>query len=228
MQKGLILFYGLLVTAPVYSAYPWAHAGRWGSFSGGGGSWSAHGWRGGYASGGGGSWSGHGWRGGSASGSGGSWSANGWRGGTASGGGGNWHATGAGGQTTYGGYHSYYGGYYGRYHPPTVINAYGVGCYNCGGWNAGGAAALGVVGGMALGSTLTAAAQANSANAYAEGVAAGTAAMMPSYGAIYASLPGGCFYSPYGGFTYYRCSSYWLSPAYGANGVYYRVVAAPY
>jgi hypothetical protein len=24
-----------------------------------------------------------------------------------------------------------------------------------------------------------------------------------------------------------RCSGYWVAPAYGANGVYYRVVAAP-
>jgi hypothetical protein len=46
-------------------------------------------------------------------------------------------------------------------------------------------------------------------------------------GAIYPTLPAGCVYSPVGGASYYTCGGAWFSPAYGANGVYYRVVPAP-
>ena len=63
-----------------------------------------------------------------------------------------YHAEGS-GYTTYTGangataYHSpYYGAAYPAYHPPTTVNYYGAGCYNCGGWNAAGAAAAGAVG----------------------------------------------------------------------------------
>src|SRR5215468_2096234 len=56
-------------------AWAWSHAGRFGSASGGGGSWSARTYRGGSASGGGGSWSAHGAYGGSASGGEGHWTA---------------------------------------------------------------------------------------------------------------------------------------------------------
>ncbi|MBE9073992.1 hypothetical protein [Microcystis sp. LEGE 08355] len=104
--------------------------------------------------------------------------------------------------------------------PPTVVNSYyGAGCYNCGGWAAAGAAATT---GVALGAT---AATANQAESYNAGFAAGSAYAL---GAIYTNLPGGCVYNPVGTSTYYRCGTAWLSPAYGANGVYYRVVTAPF
>ena len=83
-----------------------------------------------------------------------------------------------------------------------VDSYYGGGCYDCGGWNAAGAA--------------------GSANAYAAGVAAGSSYPM---GAIYPSLPAGCMYRPL--VSTYECGGVWLSAAYGANGVYYRVVPAP-
>lgn len=169
-------------------------------------------------------WSHAGFRGGRAWGGDGSWDARGFRGGTASGGDGYWHGTGANGTTVYGGYDRYYGGTYATYHPPTVVNTYyGGGCYDCGGWNAAGAAAVGVAAGAAIGA---AGANAASSNAYAAGYAAG-ASQYP-IGAIYPTLPGGCTYTPKGNVTYYKCGGgVWLSPAFGANGVYYRVVAAP-
>src|SRR5262245_63166472 len=76
-----LLMMTALSAGPVWA---WSHSGRYGSASGGGGSWSASGERGGSASGGGGSWSGSGYRGGSASGGGGSWSGTGAYGGSAS------------------------------------------------------------------------------------------------------------------------------------------------
>jgi len=177
-------------------------------------SWSAQGSRG-TASGGDGSWSASGYRGGSASGGDGSWNATGYRGGTASGGGGSWQAHGASGGSAYGGYDHYYGGSYSTYHPPTVVNTYGSGCYNCGGWAAAGAVAAGAAIGAA---SATAASQ----NAYAAGYAAGS---MYSVGAIYATLPGACEYRPIIGA--YDCSGTWFQSAYGAGGVYYRVIPAP-
>jgi hypothetical protein len=214
-------------------AAAWYHAGAYGTAHGGGGSWSASGYRGGSASGGGGSWSGSGYRGGTASGGGGSWHANGAYGGSASGGGGSWHANGAYGgsasggggswhgttsygTSVYGGYGHYYGGSYSTYHPPTVVNYYGSGCGSCGGWNTAGAAAVGLAAGTALGAAAT-------ANAYNAGVAAGSAYAV---GAIYPVLPAGCEHRPL--LSLYECGGgVWLSPAYGANGIYYRVVPAP-
>jgi hypothetical protein len=97
-----------------------------------------------------------------------------------------------------------------------VVNQYyGTGCYNCGGWNGGAAVAAGVAVGAAAGATA-----ANIANANAA-----AAAYAP--GDIYAALPAGCGYSTYYGRAYYNCGGTWFSPAYGANGVYYRVVPAP-
>jgi hypothetical protein len=191
----------------------WSHAGRWGTASGGGGSWSASGYRGGSASGGGGSWSASGFRGGSASGGGGSWSGTGYRGGTASGSGGSWHATTPYGTTAYGDTDHYYGGTYSTYHPPTVVdNYYSTGCYDCGGWNTAGAAAVGLAAGAALGAART------------------SAAATPTYpiGAVYTTLPGGCVESAVGGATYYQCGATWFKASFGANGVYYRVVVDPY
>jgi len=168
---------------------------------------------------GGGSWSASGFRG-TASGGDGSWSASGYRGGSASGGDRSWSGTTPYGTSVYGYHGTYYGGTYATYHPPTVVNSYyGAGCYNCGGWAAAGAAATT---GVALGAT---AATANQAESYNAGFAAGSAYAL---GAIYTNLPGGCVYNPVGTSTYYRCGTAWLSPAYGANGVYYRVVTAPF
>ena len=223
-MKKLILVASLAAIAlPLAEANAWWRAGDWGR---GGGSWSASTSRGGYASGGDGSWSAHGYRGGTASGSDGSWNATGYHGGTASGGGGTWSATGANGHTYYGGPDYWHGGYYGAYNAPTVVNAYGANCYNCGGWNTGGAVAAGLLAGTAVGAA--AASSANS-NAYAAGYAAGstaTAANPP--GTLYGTLPAGCAYRPIGSQAYYSCTDgLWFQPAYGANGVYYRVVTPP-
>ena len=38
--------------------------------------------------------------------------------------------------------------YYPGYHPPTTVNYYGAGCYNCGGWSTAGAAAAGAAVGV--------------------------------------------------------------------------------
>jgi hypothetical protein len=212
-MKLILIAASLLVAcAASEPASAWMRAGAWGGHaSGGGGSWSATGARGSTASGGDGSWSGSGFRGGSASGGGGSWSGTGYRGGTASGGDGSWHATGAYGNTAYGGYDHYNGGYYGAYHPPAVVNGYSSGCYNCGGWNAGSAVAAGAAVGLAAGAVV--------------GAAAASAPYVPP---TYTVVPAGCSYSPVGGSAYYACTTgAWLAPAYGANGVYYRVVPTP-
>lgn len=177
----------LAATIPLGPAKAWYHSG-----GGGGGGWSHEGRYGGSASGGGGSWSATGARGGTASGSHSSWSASGYHGTTA-----------------------YGGGYYHGYHPPTVVNHYGTGCYNCGGWHTGAAVAAGVTG-LAVGAAVGAAA-ASAANA------------QPVYvmSDIYPSLPGGCVYTPAGGAAYYHCGPSWFTPYYGANGMYYRVVPGP-
>jgi hypothetical protein len=58
---------------------------------------------------------------------------------------------------------------------------------------------------------------------------AADAAVAGSYpiGAIYSNLLAGCAYSPVGTAAYYSCYGSWFSPAYGASGIYYRVVAMP-
>jgi len=118
------------------------------------------------------------------------------------------------GQYAYGNHYTGTTTYGGAYHPPTVVNQYyGTGCYNCGGWSGAGAVAAGVAVGTAVG--VAAAANANAvAAAYA-------------YGDVYAALPAGCRYVPFNGVTYYSCGSVWFFPAYGANGIYYRVVPPP-
>src|SRR5437899_11800761 len=131
MKKTLLVIGAVAIATPLGPAAAWFHAGSW---SGNRSSWNWSGARGGHASGGDGSWNATGWRGGTASGSDGSWNATGWRGGTATGGHGSWTATGTNGHTYYGGPDSYHGGYYGAYNAPTVVNAYGANCYNCGGW----------------------------------------------------------------------------------------------
>jgi hypothetical protein len=224
MNRTLLLLGAIAVAAPLPAA-AYFHAGGW-SGSGDRSSWSAHDWRGGTASGGDGSWSATGARGGTASGGSGSWNATGYRGGTASGGGGAWSATGTNGNHYYGGPDYNHGGYYGAYNAPTVVNTYGAGCYNCGGWNTGGAVAAGLVAGTAIGAAATAGA--NNQAAYNAGVAAGAASVANPPGTLYGTLPAGCTYQSIANQPYYSCSSgLWFMPAYGANGVYYRVVAAP-
>ena len=149
----------------------------------------------------------------------------GYRGGTASGSGRSWHGTTAGGESA-SGYHTYhegsyatyhgdaaghyYGGTYSSYHPPTTVNQYyDSGCTDCGGWAAAGAAAAGVAAGRAAG--------------YAAASAASAPPPPPGQGAIYTALPAGCVYRPI--LQVYGCEGMALKAAYGANGVYYRVVA---
>jgi hypothetical protein len=225
MNKIAFFAAALAIALPLASAEAWMRAGAWGghAWGNGDGTWAARGARGGTASGTDGTWNATGWRGGTASGGGGSWNATGYKGGTASGGDGAWKATGSGGNTYYGGPDYYHGGYYGAYNSPTVVNAYGANCYNCGGWNTAGAVTAGMVAGAAAG----AAASSSNSQAYAAGVAAGAASANPP-GTIYGTLPAGCTYTPINRQAYYACSDgLWFMPAYGANGVYYRVVTAP-
>lgn len=150
--------------------------------------------------------------------------------------GGGWSKTGAYGGTAYGDAH-YGGAYYHppaaaypAYHPPTTVNYYGAGCYNCGGWAAAGAAAAGAaVGTMAGAAVASANTAAATSSAYSAGVAAGAAAATTAYvmGARYATLPSGCVNPTVQGVTYYLCGNTWFQPSYGANGVYYIVVPAP-
>jgi hypothetical protein len=109
--------------------------------------------------------------------------------------------------------------YYG-YHPPAAVGYYQSGCYHCG---YGAAAAAGAVAGAAIGAAVgTSGSSAAAANA-----AAATVAAYPM-GAVYAALPAtGCAMPQINGATYYLCGNTWFSPAYGANGVYYRVVPTP-
>jgi hypothetical protein len=137
--------------------------------------------------------------------------------------GGYWHGSAAGPDgavhaSDYGGYYHgtavdgggvYHTGAYGAYyHQPVVVNSYGAYCAGCGaaGWGAG-AVAAGAVAGAA--------------------VATAAAASAWPVGVTYGYLPSGCAYESVGGQVFYRCGAGWLQPAYGANGVYYRVVPAP-
>ena len=113
------------------------------------------------------------------------------------------------------------------YHPPTVVNTYSAGCYNCGGWSAGAAAVVGATVGVATGVAIASAnTSAAAASAYSAGVAAGAASVVYTMGQIVAVAPTGCATPIVQGQTYYLCGNSWLMPAYGANGVYYRVVPA--
>ena len=116
------------------------------------------------------------------------------------------------------------------YPPPTTVNYYGAGCYNCGRWSTAGAAATGAAVGAAVGASVASAnTAAATANAYNAGVAAGSAGAAGGYamGAIYPSIPPGCAVPNVHGTTYYLCGNTWFQPQCGANGVYYRVVPAP-
>jgi predicted ATPase len=76
-----------------------------------------------------------------------------------------------------------------------------------------------------------AAANANAAAANANAAAANAnAAAVAGYytvGQMTAVLPAGCITPNVNGQAYYLCGNTWFSAAYGANGVYYRVVTAP-
>ena len=48
-----------------------------------------------------------------------------------------------------------------------------------------------------------------------------------SMGINYAAVPAGAITINKAGTTYYLSGNTWFQPAYGANGVYYTVVAAP-
>jgi hypothetical protein len=149
---------------------------------------------------------------------------------------------------------SYYGygyhpptAYYG-YHPPTTVNYYGSGCYNCSSGSSNGwAAAAGLVVGAAVGASVasanTAAATSNAyaagvatgsantaaatTNAYVAGVAAGASAASYPMGTLLAAVPPGSIQTVVQGQTYYLNGNTWYQPAYGANGLYYRVVPTP-
>src|SRR5437762_5295967 len=139
--------------------------------------------------------------------------------------------------------------YYG-YHPPATVNYYGSTCANCNGWAAAAAVTTAAVTGAAVASANANAANANanaaaaSANAYNAGYNAGTTTATTSQpatttttevatpgsysmGQMVAALPAGCITPTVQGTTYYLCGNTWFSAAYGANGVYYRVVTAP-
>lgn len=144
-------------------------------------------------------------------------------------------------------FQSEYGGYFdgptgawnGSVGQPAVVNHYySNGCYSCGGWAApAGAASTESGTKLALGTALGATAL-NAETGHGTLAAGGNAAPADAglatesghpyrIGAKYATLPAGCAYHPAGGMTYYTCNGSWLSPAYGANGIYYRVVAMP-
>ena len=66
-------------------------------------------------------------------------------------------------------------------------------------------------------------------SAYSSGYAAGSANTAAAYamGVNYAALPAGAMAVQKYGNTYYLVGNTWFQPAYGANGVYYRVVPTP-
>lgn len=132
-----------------------------------------------------------------------------------------------------------YGAYpaYPAYHPPVAVPYYSTGCAGC-------AVAAGAVVGMATGAAIAssnnavatsnayaagvATGSANTAAAYQSGVAAG-AALPASYpmGASFAALPPGSTSVSKNGQTYYLNGNTWFQPAFGANGVHYTVVPTP-
>ena len=127
--------------------------------------------------------------------------------------GGYYHGTYA---NAYGGYHT--GAYGAYYHQPVVVNSYGAGCYNCGygGWGA--AAAGAAIGAAAVGTA-----------AAVDAAAAAPVVVAPPVWPIGMSvgyLPDGCVYVHRPLRSWYQCPAGWLEPAYGANGLYYRVVPA--
>ncbi|MGB2664727.1 MAG: DUF2092 domain-containing protein, partial [Candidatus Acidiferrum sp.] len=76
---------------------------------------------------------------------------------------------------------------------------------------------------------VTANAAVAAANANAAAANANAAAAYANYtmGEIVPAIPAGCATPVVNGITYYLCGNTWFSAAYGANGVYYRVVTTP-
>ena len=113
--------------------------------------------------------------------------------------------------TTAGGFSTYrppaygYAGY-APYHAPMAVPYYHAGCYDCAG-----AVAAGAVVGLAAGAAIASAAR-----------------PMYSMGVNYATVPPGAVIVNQAGINYYQVGSTWFRPYYGANGVYYTVVPAPY
>ena len=113
--------------------------------------------------------------------------------------------------TTAGGFTTYhppaygYGGY-APYHAPVAVPYYHAGCYDCAG-----AVAAGAVVGVAAGAAI-----------------AGAARPLYPMGVNYATVPPGAVIVNQAGINYYQVGSTWFRPYYGANGVYYTVVPAPY
>ena len=129
---------------------------------------------------------------------------------------------------------------YPAYHPPVAVPYYSSTCSGCA---AAAGAVVGVAAGAAVASANTAAA---TSNAYAQelppaartrrrrpvpptarGVATGAAPASGTWDGNYAALPAGSMAINKNGTTYYLNGNTWFQPAYGANGVYYTVVAAP-
>jgi hypothetical protein len=83
---------------------------------------------------------------------------------------------------------------------------------------------------MVVGSAVaTEKSNAAASSAYAAGYSAGATNTAYAMGAIYPTVPAtGCATPNVGGVSYYLCGNTWFQPAYGANGIYYRVVPAPY
>src|SRR5271166_1616053 len=140
------------------------------------------------------------------------------------------------------------------YHPPTTVGYYGAGCYNCSSGSVAGAAVVGAAVGVATGAAIASSqSAAASQNAYAQGYNAGATntanaaaananaaaananaaaanantAAAYAMGSVHGALPAGCITPSVSGGTYYLCGNTWFQPAYGANGVYYKVVPAP-
>jgi len=128
--------------------------------------------------------------------------------------------------------------YYYGYHPPTTVNYYGATCAAVHPWATTAAiATTAAVTGAAVANAnaANANAAATSSNAYNAGYNAGAttattavvaAPVAYSMGQIVAALPAGCITPTVQGTTYYLCGNNWFAPASGANGVYYKVVAA--
>jgi hypothetical protein len=157
-----------------------------------------------------------------------------------------WHAAGEGTSHTnvYGGStsHAYGGGAtHTNAYGGTTSGEYGQGATHTTYYGASAYHPPGAPVGLAVG---TAAASANTSNAYSSGYAAGSAnasaatasaynagvaAAPTSYvmGVSYAALPAGCISPSVKGGTYYLCGNTRLKPSYGANGVHYVVVPTP-
>ncbi len=151
-------------------------------------------------------------------------------------------------------YHApYYGAaVYPAYHPPTTVNYYSNGCYNCGGWSTAGAAAAGLV----VGAAVATAATRPRPTTRTTRVSPTPKRRMPMpttpvsrpvrptltrrgmpraqrtprctrWAGSIRRLPAGCATPTVSGVAYYLCGNNWFLPSYGANGVYYSVVAAP-